>query len=106
MKRATMSTHVLDVSLGKPAEGVGVTLLDGDQVVGEGVTGSDGRIAELAPGGVAEGQYRLVFAVGDYFGERPHLYETVIFDVNVADDRQHHVPLLIGPYSCSSYRGS
>ncbi|HYM51183.1 MAG TPA: hydroxyisourate hydrolase [Candidatus Limnocylindrales bacterium] len=107
MTRATLSTHVLDIALGRPARGVGVALVGEDgSPIGQGTTGSDGRIADLCPGGVAPGSYRLVFEVEDYFGDREHLFNAVSLDLEIREARHHHVPLLIGPYACSSYRGS
>jgi 5-hydroxyisourate hydrolase len=107
MSRATLSTHVLDTSLGRPAPGVGVTVLgEGGDPIGSGITGKDGRIADLVPAGLEPGPYRLVFEVEEYFADRPHLFNAVSLDLEIAEARHHHVPLLIGPYSCSSYRGS
>jgi 5-hydroxyisourate hydrolase len=107
MTRATISTHVLDLSAGKPAADIGVTLLaDGETEVGEGRTGADGRIAQLAPDGVEPGTYRLVFELEDYFGEHPHLFEMVALDLLIDEGRHYHVPLLISPFGLSSYRGS
>ena len=98
---ATVSTHVLDVVTGKPASGVRVTL--GTRTL---VTGDDGRIADLSGGGINPGTYRLLFEVGPYFGGEPHLFETVTLEVQLREGRHYHVPLLISPFSCSSYRGT
>jgi 5-hydroxyisourate hydrolase len=107
MSRATISTHVLDVAAGKPAADIGVTLLaDGETEVGEGRTGSDGRIAQLAPDGVEPGLYRLVFELEEYFGEQPHLFEMVALDVLIDEPRHYHIPLLLSPFGISSYRGT
>jgi 5-hydroxyisourate hydrolase len=100
-KLATVSTHVLDVAEGKPASGVRVTL-DRRSVATDG----EGRIADLSGGGIAPGSYRLVFEVGAYFGARPHLFETVTLDLRLEEGRHYHVPLLIAPYACSTYRGT
>ena len=107
MSRATISTHVLDTALGKAAAGIRVSLrTESGASVGAEVTAGDGRIADLVPGGVDPGRYLLVFEVGDYFGLRPHLFETVSFSLTIAEASHHHVPLLIGPFSSVSYRGS
>lgn len=107
MSRATLSTHVLDTALGRPAAGVVVTLLgQAGEPKGQASTGDDGRIADLAPGGVEPGAYRLVFELAGYFEDRPHLFNAVSLDLEIVEARHHHVPLLIGPYACSSYRGS
>ena len=107
MSRATISTHVLDVASGKPAADVGVTLLvNGETPVGEGRTGEDGRIGQLAPGGLEPGSYQMLFELEDYFGDRPHLFEMVTLDVLIDEPRHYHIPLLISPFGLSSYRGS
>jgi 5-hydroxyisourate hydrolase len=100
-RQATVSTHVLDVSSGSPAAGVRVTL--GTRT---GTTDANGRITDLGGDGVELGSHRLVFAVGAYFGARPHLYESITLDVLLNEARHYHVPLLIAPFSCSSYRGT
>lgn len=106
MKRAAISTHVLDVSLGRPAAGVPVSLFLRDQPVGSGLTDSGGRIAELVPS-LEAGPYRLVFELDHYFGERDHLFTSVSIGLDVLrPDEHHHIPLLIAPHSFTSYRGS
>jgi 5-hydroxyisourate hydrolase len=102
VKRATLSTHVLDISLGRPAAGVAVTL-DGGPVH---LTDADGRIPEVAGVGIGPGTYQLVFDLQKYFGRRPHLFKRVSLDVTIDELRHYHVPLLISPYSCGSYRGT
>jgi len=95
-----ISTHVLDTERGAPRSGLKVGLYRGDELVAEGVTDDDGRIAELARS-VEGGDYRLVFHVGgEFFRE---------VEVTLAIDdpgRHYHVPLLISTYSCTTYRGS
>ena len=98
---ATVSTHVLDVAEGKPAAGVRVTL--GTRTL---ATDASGRIADLTDGGVNPGTYRLLFEVGSYFASSPHLFETITLEVQLSEGRHYHVPLLISPFSCSSYRGT
>ena len=94
----TVSTHVLDTELGRPAAGVRVELFDADgDLVGEGVTNDDGRIAEL--GSSSSGTYRIVFHPPSRFFKRIEL------EVELGDGH-HHVPLLISSYACASYRGS
>jgi 5-hydroxyisourate hydrolase len=110
---STLSTHVLDAASGRPAAGVRVTLdrRDGDgwRQLGNGLTDDDGRVRDLAPGGLDAGVHRLVFATGEYFaatGQRGFYPEVpVVFEI--ADtDRHYHVPLLLSPFAFSTYRGS
>ncbi len=95
---ASLSTHVLDTGAGRPAAGVRVELLHGDAAVGGGTTNEDGRIAELAVG-LEPGPYRLVFHPPSPFFRRVEL------EIELGEGH-HHVPLLVSPYSCASYRGS
>jgi 5-hydroxyisourate hydrolase len=94
----TLSTHVLDTGAGRPAAGVRVELYDADgDPVGEGTTDADGRIRELGEG--QPGTYRIVFHPPSPFFRRVEL------EVELGDGH-HHVPLLVSPYGCASYRGS
>ena len=94
----SLSTHVLDTGRGEPARGVRVELLRGEDLVGSGETNGDGRIPELAAE-LDPGQYRLVFHPPSPFFQRVEL-EVLL------DDGHYHVPLLVSPYGCASYRGS
>ena len=110
---STISTHVLDTALGRPAAGVPVTLARAgdDATLGGGVTDADGRLRGLLPDGesLGSGTYRLRFDVGAYFAGtgREAFYPevTVAFRVG-AGDEHYHVPLLLNPYGYSTYRGS
>jgi 5-hydroxyisourate hydrolase len=108
---SSLSTHVLDTALGKPAAGVAVTLeraSDG-QRLGEGVTDADGRVRDFSGAvGLAEGEYRLRFAVGDYFAatRRESFYSEILIAFRVGGDEHYHVPLLLSPFGYSTYRGS
>jgi 5-hydroxyisourate hydrolase len=95
-----ISTHVLDTERGRPAQGVRVELYRGDELIGSGETDSDGRIQEL--GEVpAPGTYRLVFhPVSTPFFQRIEL------EISLDDTGSLHVPLLLAPYACTTYRGS
>ena len=109
---STLSTHVLDTSLGKPAQGIAVELVHGGAIIGSGVTDEDGRVRDLSPtGGLPEaGDYRLTFAVRDYFRKtgRETFYTTITVEFRIpTQDMQHyHVPLLLSPFGYSTYRGS
>lgn len=110
----SISTHVLDTRLGRPAAGVPVSLyrLEGGQALLQSTaqTGDDGRIGDLANGErLAPGQYRVSFDVGWYFrqqGVEKALFSRVLLDIQMAEEGHYHVPLLISPHACVSYRGS
>ena len=104
----SVSTHVLDAVLGRPAAGIAVRLLAGDDVVAEGVTDADGR-CRLTEAATAAGPHRLVFATGDWFAGqgRETFYPEVVLAFAVREPAEHHhVPLLLSPFSYSTYRGS
>jgi 5-hydroxyisourate hydrolase len=103
-----LTTHVLDTAAGRPAAGVAVELTRGSELLRTTVTNADGRTDEplVAPGELEPGEYELVFAVGDYFGVSAFL-DRVPVRFRIADPDQHyHVPLLVSPWSYSTYRGS
>ncbi|HEX5089201.1 MAG TPA: hydroxyisourate hydrolase [Nocardioides sp.] len=101
---STLSTHVLDTAAGLPAEGIEVRLETptGD-LLDEGVTDADGRIGSLG-GELAAGDYVLRFATEAHFEHS--FFPEVVVVFTVADDRHHHVPVLLSPYGYSTYRGS
>lgn len=116
---ARLSTHVLDVARGKPAQGVVVEL----HILGSGTrqhlitaaTNADGRTSEpLLSGDVMEiGTYELTFHAGDFFRAQgialadPPFLDQVVIRFGIADAAGHyHVPLLLSAYSYSTYRGS
>lgn len=104
----SLSTHVLDTALGRPAEGVSVVLIDVAGDTAAAITDQDGR-ATLADGPLRTGTHQLVFAVAEYFAltGTPTFYPEVSVAFSVTDGRaHHHVPLLISPYAYSTYRGS
>ena len=95
----SLSTHVLDTGAGRPAGGVLVVLYRGDMFMAEVRTDDDGR-ARLSES-LDPGTYRLVFHPPSPFFKRVEL--EVALD---AAGGHYHVPLLVSPYSCASYRGS
>jgi len=105
-----ISTHVLDISLGKPAAGINVRLTH--EAGGEwlNVTDPDGRCRDLlntTP--LKSGNYRLIFVVAPYFEAQqiPTLYPEVIISFSVLDSLQHHhIPLLLAPNGYTTYRGT
>jgi 5-hydroxyisourate hydrolase len=105
-----ISAHVLDAGEGVPAAGIEVTLASesGDQVAA-GVTDADGRVGELGPDLLTPGQYRITFATAPYFTAqgRAAFFPLVTVSFTVVEGEAHyHVPLLLSPYSYTTYRGS
>ena len=110
---ASISTHVLDTSLGRPAAGVAVALerVEGEraQQIGAGKTDGDGRVRDLAGGAtLSAGRYRIRFATGEYLAAagRAAFFPEVTIDFEVAAEGHYHVPLLLSPFGYSTYRGS
>jgi len=106
---STISTHVLDTSLGKPAAGVRVTFEREDGQIIDAITDADGRIGEFESGDIAPGTYRLRFDSAEYFTKtnRPVFYPEVVVAFRIeAGDEHFHIPLLISPFGYSTYRGS
>ena len=114
-----LSTHVLDTAHGCPAAGMHITLqrLDAGGTVTlrslalDGDGRADGPL--LAAHEMATGRYRLIFEVAPYFRARgvalsdPPFIDVVQLDFGIADVAGHyHVPLLVSPFSYSTYRGS
>jgi 5-hydroxyisourate hydrolase len=111
---ARISTHVLDTALGRPAPGIPVVLEavgpDGSsQVLGEGVTDDDGRVGQLNRAPVPPGELRVAFATGGWF-QQAHgrvFFPSITVQVLLDGARSHyHVPVLVSPYSYSTYLGS
>jgi len=104
----SVSTHVLDSVLGRPAVGIEVLLFAGDDLLAEGVTDRDGR-CRLTEEATTAGPHRLVFATGAWFAEqgREAFYPEVTLTFSVTEPAEHHhVPLLLAPFAYSTYRGS
>ena len=110
-----LSTHVLDTGRGRPAAGMRIDVfrLDGERraLLRTVHTNADGRTDELLipRGTLRRGSYELLFYVGAYFheGSDPPFLDQVPLRFGVADeDAHHHVPLLVSPWSYSTYRGS
>jgi 5-hydroxyisourate hydrolase len=108
---STISTHVLDTSLGKPAAGIRITLRRDLSILGSSVTDDDGRVRDLLEHGssLSEGDYTLTFSVADYFASsgRDAFYTDIQINFRIAAESEHyHVPLLLSPFGYSTYRGS
>jgi 5-hydroxyisourate hydrolase len=107
---STLSTHVLDTSVGRPAQGIHVVLDRDGIILGSGVTDADGRVPALpAARSLPEGEYRLTFDVVHYFklSGRESFYREIAISFRVGNgDEHYHVPLLLSPFGYSTYRGS
>ena len=93
----SLSTHVLDTAAGRAAAGVAVELLRDGATLATAETDADGR-ARLADD-LQAGTYRLVFHPPSPFFTRVELQVEL-------EDGHYHVPLLVSPFGCASYRGS
>lgn len=114
-----LSTHVLDTYSGRPAEGVAVELVESDlgasRVVTRTITNADGRTDQplIYDRPVPIGCYELTFRAGDYFAGRqvatsdPPFLDQIPLRFSVSEPESHlHVPLLVTPWSYTTYRGS
>jgi len=110
---AGISTHVLDVSLGKPVAGMRIELFDmgvqPPKLITRAQTNADGRTdTPMLPAAQARtGEFELRFWVSDHFRQPDAFADMVPVRFTVADAAQHyHVPLLCSPWSFGTYRGS
>ncbi|KAJ9070832.1 hypothetical protein DSO57_1003297 [Entomophthora muscae] len=116
MDRSPITTHILDTQSGKPANGVNVTLSVQEnscwKALGQGITDSDGRINRLIKDDIGacapHGIYQLTFDVKEYFESQSQkcFFPKVQLTFEVCEKRHYHVPLLLSPYSYTTYRGS
>jgi 5-hydroxyisourate hydrolase len=113
---SAITTHVLDTARGLPAAGMAVVLErragQGEWYgVGRGETDAEGRLRSLMPDGAAivPGFYRMIFDTRRYFnaiGVRGFYPQVVVIFETVAGETHYHVPLLLGPFGYTTYRGS
>lgn len=111
-----LSTHVLDTAGGRPAAGMRYELhhvVGQPQLLAQGTLNADGRTDQpLVAADLATGHYVLMFHVGDYFRsvgspDAKKFLDRVSIDFHVSDPTaNYHVPLLVSPWSYSTYRGS
>ena len=113
-----LTTHVLDVYSGKPGRGIKVDLYhvqnNKKEKLNSVILNNDGRADNplIEGSDFKEGQYELIFFVGDYFkkiAETPKIpfLDDVVVKFGISNAKEHyHVPLLVSPWSYSTYRGS
>ena len=113
-----LTTHVLDVYSGKPGKGIKVDLYyfkdDEKTKINSVILNNDGRADKPLVEGpnFVEGKYELVFFVGDYFNKiidsnKYPFLDDVVIKFGISNSKDHyHVPLLVSPWSYSTYRGS
>lgn len=111
----TISTHVLDTETGEPAAGVHVSLYKlGEDArpirLTQALTDDDGRVRDLLERPISPGDYRLEFILSGRTtpeASDDRFFRRISVDLRVADvTRSYHVPLLLAPYSMTTYRGS
>ncbi|HEY5258494.1 MAG TPA: hydroxyisourate hydrolase [Candidatus Baltobacteraceae bacterium] len=110
---SSLSTHVLDTARGLPASGIEVTLFAVAQgkrtEIARGVTNADGRVVSPFGGELQSGSYELLFSAGPYFAQTgtASFFDRIPVAFRIDPDTKHyHVPLLLAPWSYSTYRGS
>lgn len=112
-----LTTHILDTANGRPAANVAIRLFAGDAertLLATTATNSDGRTdaALLEDDTMTTGSFELEFDIADYFATQgkqlsdPPFLDTVVIRFSVRADEHYHVPLLVSPWSYSTYRGS
>ena len=112
-----LTTHILDTMRGTPAAGVSIRLFgpgDARELLARETSNSDGRteMPLLAEEAMKTGTYELEFDIGAYFAtlavsvDDPPFLDTVVIRFSIRADENYHVPLLVSPWSYSTYRGS
>ena len=109
-----LTTHILDTTIGKPAESVAVSLeqnISGAwKKIADGITNKDGRITNLLVSDALmdKGTYRLIFETAAYFmsQDKKTFYPKITIEFEISDNSHYHVPLLLNAYGYSTYRGS
>ncbi len=109
-----ITTHVLDISVGKPASGIDVILYNFNNAtwieIAAGITDNGGRITNLLAEDkkLERGIYKINFHTGKYFEERNlkkfYPFVDIIFEID--SDEHYHIPLLLSPFGYTTYRGS
>jgi 5-hydroxyisourate hydrolase len=112
--RPTISTHVLDTEAGRPAVGVHVSLYklgEDDRPIrlAQALTDDDGRVRDLLERAMSPGDYRVEFAFAGRTAAEgtQRFFRRLAVDLHIEDvDRSYHVPLLLAPFSLTTYRGT
>src|SRR3982074_2525332 len=111
---AHLSTHVLDLTLGRPAANLRIDLYRAGEHLKTVSTNEDGRVTDplLSGDAMLAGTYELVFHAGAYFRRLgypltdPPFLDKIVIRFGIADPAgRYHVPLLLSPYGYSTYRG-
>ncbi|GJL37606.1 5-hydroxyisourate hydrolase precursor [Phytobacter ursingii] len=106
---SSLSTHILDISTGKPAPGVTVFLARDERVLAQGITDGNGRIGAFSVP-LTPGRYRLVAQTGEWFAQHDvaTLFPCAQIDFVITEgvEEHFHLPFLIAPGGWSTYRGS
>lgn len=118
-KNYQLSSHILDINVGKPAAGVKITLSKQDQFgawvkVEERITDENGRVKDFleentdGSGGSNVGIYKLTYHVASYFEAlgQASFYPFIEVVFEIKDGAHYHVPITLSPYGYSTYRGS
>ena len=109
-----LTTHILDTTKGKPAQGVRISLHQQHEEdwkeIGLGTTNNDGRVMDLLKKDalLSLGIYKMRFETGEYFDKQgiQSFYPFVEIIFNITAQEHYHIPLLISPHGYSTYRGS
>ncbi len=111
-----LSSHILDISTGKPAPDVNVRLMQQQsngswKLIDSKKTGNDGRIPDFLPNEDSSGHngvYKLIFETTPYFYNQgiKSFYPYVEVNFNIEGTQHYHVPITLSPYGYSTYRGS
>ncbi len=109
-----ITTHILDISKGRPAEGITIILFGGENdewtELARGKTNADGRISDLLEKDdqLKFGIFKMRFETKDYFDKLtiPTFYPYVEIIFEIVNDQHYHIPLLLSPFGYSTYRGS
>jgi 5-hydroxyisourate hydrolase len=109
-----ITTHILDTTKGKPAQGVTIVLFgqaaNNWQELARGTTNADGRIADLLPQEqvLTAGTYKMKFFTKEYFDQfgAATFYPFVEIVFDITGPEHYHIPLLLNPFGYTTYRGS